>query len=181
STAASIYTFGAELLPRRVSTDLIQNVLPLVRFSGLNGVPQSTLSDVTVPGVVSQKNFSGSTLAGMGVPSAVLQTFVDFRPQSPAAPEGKVPVPTLSLNLGSFFFQHERQLRPDLRITAGLRIELASVTEAATAKHQTRSGLYNRDQMVADAQAAEDLCNTCSGLTFAIARVFHANSFAVTP
>lgn len=181
--ASSTYSFGAELRRRRVETRIVQDTLPLIRFSGLQSSALSNTSALSTPnGVPDMTKLSGTTLAAMGVPNAVLQTLLDLRPQSAAAPLGFVPVPTLQLNQGSFFFQHERQLHSTLRIVAGLRVDLASVSDVASTSNRVHSVLYNHQQLLDDAQAAESSCGTrCSGLTATIAQAFNANSFAVTP
>ncbi|HEY6763788.1 MAG TPA: hypothetical protein VI386_03380, partial [Candidatus Sulfotelmatobacter sp.] len=177
-----IYSFGAEWLGRRVETRVISNALPFLRFSGLQNTFSANPPIVNTPsGVPSEDNLSAATLAAMGVPSAVSQTFLDLRPQSLAAPQGLIPVQTLTDSQGGFFVQHERQVKPRLRITAGLRIDVANVSDPASDRNRTRSALYNHQQLLADAQEAENNCGVrCSGLSSAIAQTFKANSFSVT-
>jgi hypothetical protein len=154
-----------------------------MRFSGLENSPSSSALAMDTPaGTIDMTSLSGATLAAMGVPSAVSQTLLDLRPLSAAAPQGAVPSPTIDLKEGSFYLQRVRKLTPNLRVTEGFRLDLASATEVVDVKKRTFSVLYNRALLLSDAQEAETTCGArCQGLASAIAHAFTPNSFALAP
>jgi len=169
SKLGKIYSFGAEWRPRRLDTRLVPAIRPLISFSGLQNVSSGAISISTPSGVVDTAKISSTTMVAMGSPSGVLQTLADVRPPR----NGLIPINSATLNQGSFFFQIERQISPQLRTISGIRVEVADAHDNSL---PTLESTFNRQQLLGDAQDAETNCGSrCNGLAAATAQAFPAN------
>jgi hypothetical protein len=154
-----VYLFGAEVGPRGIDTENDPNVLPQIMFSGLRSVFPSggALADA-----------SSASLAAAGLPTGVFQTFSDFRSGYKYKDDRG-----LRYYLESLYFQHERPIKPSLRLIAGLRMELRNISDYYK---QSLASNFNRKRLLSDAGTAEANCFLpCPGLAFAIGQAFPAN------
>jgi len=171
----NVYSFGAEWQPTRLDTTSGANARPLVEFAGLHNSGTGSIVVTAPSGVADTNNFSGTTMAALGVPIGVLQTFADVRPPL----TGRIPIKSAFLNQGVFFFQTERQLNTRARIVAGLRVGLSDAHDTGP---PTLESTFNRQQLLADAQEAEALCGSrCAGLSDSVAQAFPKDFKRFTP
>jgi hypothetical protein len=124
-----IFTAGFDIRRTQINSFIERNFRPIAVFNGLRSVIDNPDSP-PIPGVLidDQRVLSGATLAAAGVPTGLFHT-LRCNPGLTSSSIGCNPDPTLGIRFTqfNFFFQDEFQVRPNLRLTFGLRYELNTV------------------------------------------------------
>jgi hypothetical protein len=163
-----LFTFGFDVRKSLINDSLDKNFRPLAVFNGLR-TPSTffiDVGDLTRPnGVpVSPEILSGATLAAAGVPTGFFQTLTN-------APDSSIGIRFTQFG---FFFQDGWHLRPNLRVTAGLRYEFNNPPE--TVGERVENAL-DPAVLRARAEEAARFCNSsrCNDLVGAITSAFPAD------
>ncbi|MEK6406337.1 MAG: TonB-dependent receptor [Acidobacteriota bacterium] len=165
----NIFTMGFDNRHMQINSTVDRNYRPLAVFSGLNSATDFAIPIRGAEGgpVDGARVVTGLTLAAAGAPTGLFQTLA-------VVPDSTV---GLRFNQFNFFFQDDIRLRPNLRITLGLRYEVNTVP--ATAGSRLESA-FDRARIIKLAQEAIAPCPVrCATLPNAVKEAFPEN-FGVT-